>query len=224
MRKKIGIITMGQSPRDDVVPEMIRFIENGVDVIEVGALDGLTLDEARAYAPGKDMTHLASRMQDGTEVILAKEKLLPRIEDAVKKLNQEQTFLILLMCVGRFPAFASECLIVEPQRVVDRCVQSLIGKQHHLGILIPVAQQEQWVRETFSPVTPQITVATASPYANPQHLVSAADRFKTAKCDLIVMYCMGFNRTLTKMIRETTGAPVISSSSIVARTMAELLQ
>jgi hypothetical protein len=38
------------------------------------------------------------------------------------------------------------------------------------------------------------------------------------------MYCMGFNRRLTRPIREITAKPVIVSSSIVARTIGELLE
>jgi AroM protein len=38
------------------------------------------------------------------------------------------------------------------------------------------------------------------------------------------MYCMGFNRQLTRPIREITAKPVIVSSAIVARTIGELLE
>ena len=36
MSKKIGIITIGQSPRTDVVPEMTAFFGEGVEVLERG--------------------------------------------------------------------------------------------------------------------------------------------------------------------------------------------
>jgi protein AroM len=42
MNKKIGIITIGQSPRTDVVPEMSALFGEGVEVLECGALDGLS--------------------------------------------------------------------------------------------------------------------------------------------------------------------------------------
>ncbi len=43
MSKKVRIITIGQSPRTDVVPEMTPFLGDDVEVLESGALDGLTL-------------------------------------------------------------------------------------------------------------------------------------------------------------------------------------
>jgi protein AroM len=224
MSKKIGIITIGQSPRTDVVPEMTAFFDEGVKVLERGALDGLTIDEVRSYSPEAGMLHLCTRMRDGSEVVVAKEKLLPKIQEAVDDLNRQQVTLILLLCVGEFPQFRSTCLVVEPQKIVDHCIQGLIGTSHRLGIVIPIAEQEDWVRETFSELTTSITVTVASPYAGQNDLLAAAAILNEAACDLIVMYCMGFNRQLTRPIREITAKPVIVSSAIVARTIGELLE
>ena len=224
MSKKIGIITIGQSPRTDVVPEMAFFFGEGVEVLERGALDGLTLEQVSEYAPEAGMVHLCTCMRDGSEVVVAKEKLLPKIQKAIDDLNREQVALILLLCVGEFPQFPSTCLVVEPQKIVDHCVEGLIGASHRLGIVIPIAEQEDWVRGTFSKLTDSITVTIASPYAGQNDLLEAAETLKEAACDLIVMYCMGFNRQLTRPIREITAKPVIVSSTIVARTVAELLE
>ena len=222
MGKKIGIITIGQSPRMDVVPEMTPFFGGHVEVLEVGAMDGLTLAQTRAYRPEAGMTHLASRMRDGTEILIAKEKILTRIERAVNDLNQQNVSLILLFCVGVFPKFPSRYLIVEPQRIVDHCVKSLISEDDHLGILIPITEQEAWVREIFLKITPRITVTDASPYSDRSSLDWAGRVLREANCDLIVMYCMGFNRPLANEIRQITGKPVILSSSLVARVLGEL--
>lgn len=224
MSKKIGIITIGQSPRTDVVPEMTAFFGEGIEVLERGALDGLTLEQVREYAPDAGMVHLCTRMRDGSEVVVAKEKLLPRIQEAIDELNLERVALILLMCVGEFPQFRSTSLVVEPQKIVDHCVEGLIGASHRLGIVIPIPEQEAWVRETFSKITDSITVTVASPYAEQNDLLTAAATLNEAACDLIVMYCMGFNRQLTRPIREITAKPVIVSSTIVARTVGELLE
>jgi protein AroM len=224
MSKKIGILTIGQSPRDDVVPEMAAFFGKNVEILESGALDGLTLDQVKALSPEDGMAQFVTRMGDGSEVIVAKEKLLPLMEKAIGDLNRKEVSLILLLCVGDFPSFQSSCLIVQPQKIVDRSVESLIGDSHRLGILIPIPEQEDWVRETFSRITSKITVAEASPYSDRDRLSRAGQILEEANCDLIVMYCMGFNRKLAAEIRRITGKPVILSSSLVARTLGELLE
>jgi len=222
--KKIGIVTIGQSPRPDVVKEMAPFFGKNVSVLERGALDGLTLEQVKEFSPGRGMTPLCTRMKNGTEVIIAKEKILPRIEQSINELNENKVSLILLLCVGSFPPFESLCLIIQPQRIVNRCVESLISEKHHLGIMIPIPEQEDWARENFAHVTPRITVTDASPYGDRRRVSRASKVLKEAKCDLIVMYCMGFTRELTKEVRSVIGKPVILSSSIVARTIGELLE
>jgi protein AroM len=222
--KKIGIVTIGQSPRPDVVKEMAPFFGENVSVLERGALDGLTLEQVKELSPEEGMLPLATRMTDGTEVIIAKEKILPQIERLIQELNENKVSIILLLCVGAFPLFKSACLVVYPQYIVDRCVESLINETHHLGIVVPVPEQEDWVRESYSHITSRITVTDASPYGDLSRISQASKILKEADCDLIVMYCMGFTRELTKEVRAQTGKPVILSSSIVARTIGELLE
>jgi len=222
--KKIGIVTIGQSPRPDVVKEMVPFFGKNVSFLEKGALDGLTLEQVKKFSPDSGMIPFCTRMNNGSEVIIAKEKILPRIEQSINELNENKVSLILLLCVGSFPHFESSCLIIQPQRIVNRCVESLISEKHHLGIMIPLPDQKNWACENFAHVTPQITVIDASPYGDRSRILRASKVLKEADCDLIVMYCMGFTRELTKEVRSVTKKPVILSSSIVARTIGELLE
>jgi hypothetical protein len=41
LRPVVGLVTIGQSPRPDVVPDMVEIIGPGVEIREAGALDGL---------------------------------------------------------------------------------------------------------------------------------------------------------------------------------------
>src|SRR5437879_12922660 len=76
----VGLVTIGQSPRADVVPEMATLIGPGVDVREAGALDGLTRPEIERLAPtGRDEI-LVTRLQDGSAVVVGKEKMVGLVE------------------------------------------------------------------------------------------------------------------------------------------------
>jgi protein AroM len=196
----------------------------GVEILERGALDGLSPEEVAQFRPDKGMFHLTTRLRDGSEVVVGKEKILPRIRDAVQELNTAGVTLILLLCNGEFPQFESDCLIIEPQRVVDHCIEGLLQNTHRLGLVVPVTEQVTWVHQIFEKITPHITVAVASPYADEDQLEIACREFQRAKCDLIALYCMGFNRRLGQKIRNLSGVPVLVSSSIVARTVGEILE
>jgi protein AroM len=221
--KTIGIVTIGQGPRTDVLKDLKPFFGGRVRLLERGALDLLTLEEVEKYSPSAGMTALVTRMNDGRSVVVAKEKILTRLEQAVDALNMEKVSLILLLCVGSFPSFESSCLIVEPQRVLDRCVAGLVGEQHHLGIMIPIPEQETLARDNFLPVTRQITVTVASPYSDRNGVSLAGHELKKAGCDLILMYCMGYTRESADQVRSATGKPVILANSLVARIVGELL-
>ena len=223
MKKQIGIVTIGQSPRSDVVPEMQVHLGAHVEVLEHGALDGLTLAEVENYTPEPGMLPLVTRMQDGTEVIVAKEKLLPRLNEVVTGLDDKGVDMILLLCNGDFPVFDTRCLVIEPQRLVDGCIAGLLRERHRLGVLVPVAEQESWVRQRLAAVISNVTVAVASPYEGEKQLEAACQRFRNDGCDVIVLYCMGFNRLLGAKVRSLCSMPVIVSSTIVARIMGELL-
>jgi protein AroM len=224
MKKRIGIVTIGQSPRTDVVPEIQTHLGDHVAVIEHGALDGLSLTEVKDYAPESGMLPLVTRMQDGTEVIVAKEKLLARLNDVVTVLDDKGVDMILLLCNGDFPVFDTRCLVIEPQRLVDRCVAGLLRERHRLGVLVPVPEQENWVRRRLEAVNPSLTVAVASPYEGEKPIETACQRFRDEGCDIIVLYCMGFNRQLGAKVRALCNTPVMVSSTIVARILGELLE
>jgi len=54
--KKLGIITVGQSPRSDIVAEMAPFFGKDIDIIERGALDGLSMTQIREFFSRKQDT------------------------------------------------------------------------------------------------------------------------------------------------------------------------
>ncbi len=52
-RRSVGLITIGQAPRVDMVPEMTEWL-GPVRTIERGALDGMTPDGIAAFYPSPD--------------------------------------------------------------------------------------------------------------------------------------------------------------------------
>jgi len=222
-QKTIGLITIGQSPRTDVVTDMKPFFGDHVKIIEMGALDRLNIQQVQGLQPEESMIHLVTRMRDGTEVVIGKEKILPRIQQCIGDLNRRKVNLIMLLCVGKFPEFLSSCLVIEPQCVVDRFIESIIKPKHHLGVIIPLIEQESWVRDTFLAVTPNLTIISASPYSDPSSISKAGQNLKDAGCDLILMYCMGFNLRNATEVRSVANLPVVLSNTIVARSTGELL-
>ncbi len=222
--KKIGLITIGQSPRTDVLPDLKLHLGPRVEVLEIGALDGLSLEQVQEFQPDPGMYVLITRMRDGTEVKIGKEKILPLIQGCIDALNKQKVSLIILFCVGAFPRFNSTVLIIEPQKIVDNFIKSILHEEHHLGILLPIKEQESKAKETFIPLTPNITTTSITPYSSDDDLEKICQKFVDNECDLVLMYCMGFNEIMAEKVRKTFAGPVVLVGSLVMRTVGELLE
>src|SRR5688572_29533438 len=111
---RIGLITIGQSPRDDIVPEMIAQLGREVDVIQAGAIDGLTLEQVRELAPRGDEAWAVSRMQDGYEVRLAKRELVPRMQQRIDELEAQGVELIVPLCASDWSSLRCAVPFINP--------------------------------------------------------------------------------------------------------------
>jgi len=218
------MITVGQAPRNDFAPVMSRIIGPEIEIIQKGALDGLTDTEIDDLAPKSAEIRLCTRLIDGRQVVVVKEKILSLVQARIAELNQASVDLIVLLCTGHFPQFESRCLIVEAQRIVDKCIEALVDDRYTLGIVIPLAEQMDPARQSLSHVTSKIHVVNASPYGSMEKVQQAAAELYRKQVDLVIMHCMGFSSDHRQVMRETTQKPVLVANSIVARTVAELLE
>src|SRR5437773_11372912 len=106
-RPVVGLITIGQSPRVDVVPDMAEVIGLGVEIREAGALDGLDRARIDALAPGPGDEILVTRLRDGSPVFVAKRHVAARVQATIAELERGGTTLTALLCTGAFPRLAA---------------------------------------------------------------------------------------------------------------------
>lgn len=223
-KHKVGIVGVGQSPRVDIMPGMKEILGKNVEVIEKGALDGLSLEMIQSLYPGEGTTIICTRLSNGTQVVVAEDELIPRVQAKIKELNREEVELIILLCTGHFPRFESGCFLLEAQKVVDRCVEALVCDQDTIGLFVPLPEQRETAKQKLFYITPRIFAVSASPYSPMDETIKAAEALKAENIDLVVMHCMGYTKNHKKVVKEVTGKPVLLANSIVARTAAELIQ
>lgn len=221
LRPVVGLVTIGQSPRPDVVPDMAEIIGPGVEIREAGALDGLTRAEVDALAPRGDDEILVTRLAEGTPVFLGRQRIEGLLERRIAALEAGGATLTALMCTGDFPKLRATRPIVQPQPVLVGALRGM-SWPGRLGILVPSVPHipqavERWRGEGFDPV-----VAALSPYEeeDPAAVRRAAEAVGGA--GLVVMDCMGFRRNTRDELRALTGAPVLLANLLVARVIAEL--
>src|SRR5262245_66452446 len=114
---RIGLITVGQSPRSDVVPDMAAILGAGVEIVEAGALDGLSREQMAPLAPEGDDEIIVTRLADGSPVFVGKSRMIPRVEDRIAALEDQGVALNVLLCTGEFPRLRARRLFLEPQQL-----------------------------------------------------------------------------------------------------------
>jgi protein AroM len=219
--KTVGTITIGQTPRDDIVGEMQKILGGGARIVQAGALDGLTRAEIDALAPAPgDDDALIARLRDGGEVLLAKKKIVPRLQACLNRLEGEADVFVIL-CAGAFPPFTSARPVLMP----DRCLAAVVDGTfdgRRLGVIVPIKEQQASSAARWSRVDPGVVVTVASPYDDAGRLVAAAEELRRAGVSLVVMECQGFTGAMKQVVRDVTGAPALLPSSVLARFLAEL--
>lgn len=224
MGKKLGVITVGQSPRDDVIPEITEFLGEGVEVIQSGALDGMTYEEILNLDTKEDDYILVSRMKDGTEVKFAERHVLPRIQKCIELLEAQGADVILLICTGVFPdVFKSVKPLLYPQQIIHSIVPKLL-KNKELGLIIPKSDQiTQCIKKWSESSSAKLNVTVASPYSQQDHLQEAIEQLKDTNAEIIVMDCIGYTRKMKKRVAESTGKSVVLARTLIARILGEIL-
>jgi protein AroM len=219
----IGLVTIGQSPRTDVVPEMAAVMGPAIDVRESGALDGLSRSAIEKLAPAAHEEILVTRLADGSSVFLGKEKIVGLVEERIAALEREGATMTALLCTGAFPRLRATRTLIQPHPVLLGTLRGL-SWPGRLGILTPsvphVPQTEaRWRRDGFDAV-----VAPLSPYEeeDPAALQRAATAMRDGDAGLVVMDCMGFRRKTRDELSGLTGVPVLLANLLVARVIAEL--
>jgi protein AroM len=221
MAHTVGMITIGQAPRDDIVPEIEKLLGPSIRVEQAGALDGLGPAEVAALAPRPGQDALVSRLRDGTAVVIAKQAILDLLQGCLDRLEPSIDAAVVL-CTGTFPRFRCSHPVLEPDRILVAATQAVFDGGR-LGILIPLESQRDWAVRRFAPMTADPVIAVASPYDDPEALIRAARELGRAGATLVVMNCMGYTPAMKALVRDVAAAPVLLPGSLVARFVAEVL-
>jgi protein AroM len=221
----IGLVTVGQSPRDDLVPFMAPLFGREVRVLQGGALDALSPSEIAALGPNPGEVGIVARLRDGSNTMLSHAQILPRVQGVVDRLQGEGAELLVIMCGADWSAIRSRVLVVNPGKLFPAVVAAVAGHRR-LGVIKPSPGQLDQTKRQFADRGVQAHVTAASPYTGAQRLVDvrrAAEELAKAEVDLVWMSCVGMDEAMRAVVCEVTRKPVILARTILARVIGELV-
>lgn len=222
-KAKIGMVTVGQAPRSDVVPDMAALLPD-VEILEAGALDGLDRASIARLAPQGDDEILVTRLADASSVFVGKTHVLPRVLARIAALESQGVALTVLLCTGAFPRLMARRPLLEPQQVLLGVLRGL-SHPGRLGVLTPSERHvpqttARWRADGFD-----AAVVPLSPYEenDPAALARATTALRDAGVGLVVMDCIGFRDVTRRDLAARLAVPVLVANLLVARLAAELL-
>jgi protein AroM len=213
MPRRVAFVTIGQSPRSDVVPDILAETRTRLDVTERGALDGLDDAAIADLAPRAGEERLVSRLRDGREVLLGKPAIDRRLHEILGELDDGGFDLLVLLCTGQFTRFILRTPFIEPQHTVDHFVQGLAYGAQRVGILLPNPGQ---IEEFHGIPGIETKAASVSPYLPGHEAALHTAATDLADTDIIVMHCIGYTEAMRQVVKQVTNRPVLVSRRLVA--------
>lgn len=223
---RIGVVTIGQSPRDDMLPEMRPHWH--ATVREAGALDDLAAAELTALADGAasagpDEEVLTSRLRDGGSLTFTRSAVLPLVQQRIDQLEAAGVAATLLVCTGTFPPLRHTRPLHTAESLLVPAVGALAGGRP-VGVICPLPAQREPSVAKFAGTAPRIGTADADPYGAGRDAFAAAGRALVADgCELLVLDCMGYTEQHRVWVAAASGVPVVLARSVVARLFGEVV-
>jgi len=218
----IGAITIGQSPRVDIIPELQELVGPSVVFHEMGALDGLAREQIIAMQPSGNDEVLVTRMRDGTSVTISDDAAIPRIQACIQRL-QSHVSAIVILCTGTFPVITAKVPVLVPEYLLLNFVRGMAGTGLlKLGVLTPTKAQFKQQQSRWQDVVSEVVLRAASPYDGVEAVLAEGRSFKEDGVDAVVLDCMGYTSEMKAALRRELPCPVILARAVVGRFAAEL--
>lgn len=217
--RRVMFVSVGQSPRSDLIGEMLASLDIPLEAIELGALDGLSPREIDALKVRPGETSIITRLADNSEIVVSKPRIGERMASLVAGFQPNEYDLVVILSTGLFRDFESTCLTVNAQRAIESAVISLAAQGSSVGLIQPLARQ---INELDIPALQPYRV-TASHAADGDRESLARALFDLAECEIIVLNSVSFSEADREMASKVTGKPVVLARRIIASAIRLLL-
>lgn len=211
-RRLLGVVTIGQTPRPDL-QALFAAAAPMADVRVAGALDDIAPAELDALAVDGPYPLLV-RLADGRTREVPRDRLVPRITAAGRRLTDAGASLVVLACAGALPPIACAVPLIVPGRIVPAVVRSAVAGGR-VGIVTPNAAQRPFAEAKWRADGFAVAVSHAAP-ARHDELDAAVAELVAAGVDLIVLDCMGHDEADRARVAARSGRPTVAAQQIVA--------
>jgi protein AroM len=219
--KAIGLITIGQTPRNNLVREVTGLMPDNINIIQAGALDGLDLNNIRAHQPTDRAKTLVTKLRDGSEALVDKDFIHFRLQQAIQGLEIRVDFIGIL-CSSTFPTLFSSVPLLLPYRLLQGALLS-VSIPTSWGVLVPSPDQKAPVGKELREWGLDVIMEAVSPYSASDDIEAVAAQLAMIGVSSIFLNCFGYSLQMKDAVQKITQKPVISIRSLFAHALAEIV-
>jgi protein AroM len=228
MPRTLGIVTIGQSPRDDIAALFAAHAPAGTKVVLRGVLDGLLDVDVDALRPENGGDTLYTRLKGdgrggGRDVRISKKAVISRSPTVLANLRADGCDVLVYACTGEFPPMAGDENVLFPSRVLNGLAAGLLPRGR-LGILIPLAEQAAKLSSKWARPGLDVVAEALAPSADRREADEAARRLAAKKPDLVAMDCMSYTPVTKEWVKPALGVPALLAISATGRVLREMLE
>ncbi len=217
---KIGLLTIGQSPREDIMPELSPLFPSHIEILEAGLLDNLSSEEIRKLQPERGETSLVSRLREGSQVELSEKKiriLLPEVIESMK--TKMDVNAVGILCTHDFPKTKFSFPVIFPCDYLNFLMNEILHTKS-LGVVVPLENQIEMAKKKWE--KDKIVVEAKSPYAEGKGWEEISQRFAQEKIDAAILDCIGYTIKDKQEIQNLISAPVLLPRVILVSAIHQL--
>ncbi len=220
---RMGVLYIGQSPRPENVKELRRILGEEANIIEAGALDGMSLQEVEALKPDGSNDTLYTKLPSGTEVVISKKEVTSRAQAHLDRFEKQGLDVVLMFCTGAFKGLRTSGRVIFPSAVLEGYLHAVLP-EGRLGVFTPLPSQVEQTTLKWQCPDWDLTVVPLIPSADSDDIIApAAEKMARAKPDLIALDCMGYTQKMKMRIRTRTSIRTVLAVSLAARSVQELI-
>ena len=223
MSHTLGIVTIGQAPRDDIAALFAQHAPAGTKVILRGALDGLSDAEIDRAKPTDGGDTLYTKLRGGRDVKISKRAVIERSPQALQKLRDDGCEVLVYACTGEFPEMPGDENVLFPSRVLNGLATGLLPRGR-LGLLIPLAEQAAKLSAKWARPGLEVVAEALAPSADAGEADAAARRLAARKPDLVAMDCMSYTPMTKEWVKPALGVPALLAITATGRVLREMLE
>ncbi|CDZ69977.1 AroM protein [Neorhizobium galegae bv. orientalis] len=216
---RVMFLSVGQTPRADLIGDMLTNLDVSIEALEIGALDGLSKAEIDDLKVRPGEQSIITRLADNTDIVVSKPRIAERMAKIAAAFHPNEFDLVVILSTGLFRDFESTCPTVNAQRAMESAVISLAAHGASVGLIQPLQQQ---IAELDIPALAPYKIC-ASYAADGDRKLLAGALVDLADAEIIVLNSVSFTEADRQMVAKASGKPVVLARRIVASAIRLLL-